>query len=256
MYVYNLSKLDSLENGLISLLGKIEYDKSILDRMEIVGQNGWTLDANSFNEKNLKFIVDSGVAAKESIDVLKIKFKVKENITETKESVIAIRNISASGGDGAYFANDAELQYVIKIVEPERITSDIYNIDDEKQIISNISASTKISQFKQNVETKQQIVFLDNNGNAIENQETLVKTGMVIKVGETLQYTLVITGDIDGDGEITVNDLAKIKLHLIESKLIAPGITLMAADVDTDNDITINDAAKVKLVLIELSKVN
>ena len=79
---------------------------------------------------------------------------------------------------------------------------------------------------------------------------------MVIKVGETLQYTLVITGDIDGDGEITVNDLAKIKLHLIESKLIAPGITLMAADVDTDNDITINDAAKVKLVLIELSKVN
>ena len=73
-------------------------------------------------------------------------------------------------------------------------------------------------------------------------------------MGETLEYTIIVTGDIDGDTEITINDLAKLKLHLIEQELLQ-GISLKAADIDEDAQITVNDAAQIKLVLIDLFEI-
>lgn len=64
-----------------------------------------------------------------------------------------------------------------------------------------------------------------------------------------LEYTLIVQGDIDG--EITVNDLAKMKLHLLEINLLE-GEALKAANMDKDEEITINDLARLKLILIGL----
>ena len=77
---------------------------------------------------------------------------------------------------------------------------------------------------------------------------------MKVKVGKTLDYTIIVTGDIDGDAQITVNDLAKIKLHLIKKELLE-GIDLKAANVDKDTEITVNDVAQLKLVLIGLFEI-
>lgn len=92
------------------------------------------------------------------------------------------------------------------------------------------------------------MVFTDEYGNVLQ-EESQLKTGIKLKVGKTLQYTLVVTGDIDKDAEITINDLAQIKLHLIGKGLLT-GIEIMAADVDEDKEITINDLAQIKLILI------
>ena len=78
---------------------------------------------------------------------------------------------------------------------------------------------------------------------------------MVLKVGDNeLQYTIIVTGDIDGDTEITTNDLAKLKLHLIDDEELT-GNSIKAADVDKDGEITINDIAQIKLVLINLMEI-
>lgn len=82
-------------------------------------------------------------------------------------------------------------------------------------------------------------------------EDEIITTGTQIKVGKTLQYTLIVIGDSDGDGEITVNDMAELKLHLIEKQLLK-GIQLRAADVDQDGEVTINDLAQMKLILIDL----
>ena len=58
-----------------------------------------------------------------------------------------------------------------------------------------------------------------------------------------------IKGDTDGDGEITINDLAQIKLHLIDIRLLE-GIDRIAADLDEDGEITINDLAQIKLIIL------
>ena len=77
---------------------------------------------------------------------------------------------------------------------------------------------------------------------------------MKIKVGKTLEYTLIVTGDIDGDGVVAVNDLAKVKLHIIEKESLT-GIYLKAGDVDNDKGISVNDCAQIKLVMINLFEI-
>ena len=85
------------------------------------------------------------------------------------------------------------------------------------------------------------------------HQQKIITTGTKIKVGKTLQYTLVVIGDIDSDGKITINDIAKLKLHIIEEQLLE-GIKLKSADIDNDGQVTINDLAQMKLILIDLLK--
>ncbi len=60
----------------------------------------------------------------------------------------------------------------------------------------------------------------------------------------------VILGDIDEDGKVSVNDLAKLKLHLIENEKLTNSNSLIAADIDKDGKITINDLARLKIILI------
>ncbi len=69
-----------------------------------------------------------------------------------------------------------------------------------------------------------------------------------------MNFTLVVTGDIDGNGEITITDFAQLKLHEIEQTLLT-GVSLKAADIDANGEITITDLAQLKLVLIGLSEI-
>ena len=46
-----------------------------------------------------------------------------------------------------------------------------------------------------------------------------------------------------------IDDLAEMKFHIIETKQLS-GIKFKAADINTDKDITIDDIAKMKLIII------
>ncbi len=129
---------------------------------------------------------------------------------------------------------------------PEGITSDIYTI--EEGFISRIKPETTVNNFKQNVETQLPMVFLDKDGNEL-NENDVIATGMTLKVGTTLEFTLIVIGDINGDGRIGLVDFAKLKLHYIEKELLT-GNALKAADIDGNGSVSINDLAQIKLVLI------
>ena len=68
---------------------------------------------------------------------------------------------------------------------------------------------------------------------------------------ENAQYTIIVIGDINGDGISDITDLARIKLHLIDKSILS-GINYEAGDVDRDKRISINDLAFLKLVLLDL----
>ena len=251
----DISNMTNIGNGIISLMGQLEYDTNLLDRVSVVGVNSWNLENNSFNESNFKFITDNNNHISQTGTMFKIKFKVKDTITEATESIIKIKGITASGGDGVIGAEDAQIGITIQMPEPveEKITSEVYVVNNEDKDISRIAPETTVAKFKENVETEQEMKFLDKDGNVL-TEDSIIATGMTIKVGKTLEYTLVVTGDTDGDGSIEVNDLARVKLHLIDYKKLT-GIELKAANIDNDDDITVNDAAQIKLVLIGLMEV-
>ncbi len=72
---------------------------------------------------------------------------------------------------------------------------------------------------------------------------------LIILISISVTNFASLLGDIDLDGDITINDLAILKLHLIGKELIE-GERLKTADLDGDGKITINDLAKLKLILI------
>ncbi len=248
----SVNDFKNIGKGLISLMGQLEYDTNILERIDVDGQNGWNLGENSFNEENFKFIIDSNKLVTDSGDIFKMKFRVKNTVTEEAKTVIKVKGISASGGDGIVGANDTSIEVGIKLSkEPAKITSDKYVI--EKTTIARVAPGTTLKTFKENVEANREIVILDKDGNELE-EDSALGTNMTLKVGEELQYTIIVTGDIDGDTEITTNDLAQLKVHLIDYEKLT-GNSLIAADVDNDKEVTINDLAQIKLVLINLLEI-
>ena len=111
---------------------------------------------------------------------------------------------------------------------------------------------TTVKEFKANIKTNQELTFIDKDGNKVDD-EAIVTTGMTVKVGNDNQYTLIVKGDIDGNGKLSIGDYAKMKLHYVKIKKLTD-LELKAADINYDNKFSIGDIAKTKLVLIGLSE--
>ena len=55
----NLNNMKNFQKGLMALTGKFEYDKEKIEMIDILGQNSWNLDKNSFNDNNFRFVTES-----------------------------------------------------------------------------------------------------------------------------------------------------------------------------------------------------
>ena len=247
----NLNNMKNFQKGLMALTGKFEYDKEKIEMIDILGQNSWNLDKNSFNDNNFRFVTESNNYVLEEGIIFKVILKVKETIEVPTEVIFKLVSIEGSNGKEDIFATDSQLS--INIVEKEqqeeaKITSDVYKI--ETHYISRIGEETTVAEFKQNVEANREITIIDNNGNKLEDDD-IIGTGMTIKVGEELEYTLIVRGDINGDGKITITDIARIKLHLIEKEILT-GADFIAADLNNDEALTVTDLAQIKLIFLEI----
>lgn len=62
-------------------------------------------------------------------------------------------------------------------------------------------------------------------------------------------YTLVVKGDLNGDGKVGLTDLANLKLSIIGKRTLTTAATL-AGDINEDGNTSLNDLAKLKLYLV------
>jgi len=68
---------------------------------------------------------------------------------------------------------------------------------------------------------------------------------------KNLDKTSILKGDLDGNGRVmTINDIAKLKLHLIGIQELT-GDYFVAADIDDNGYVDVNDLAKMKLECIK-----
>ncbi len=272
-----LDEYQDIKNGINAYKATLEYDETVFEQVreqDFVCKNNWEM--LKYNKDTKEFIAIKKVGSKVPEDVASITLKVKEEV-EPKVTEIKAKDIVTSDGKNDINIDETKVEIdIIKEQEekpdipevpdkpeepdvpqkPEKITSEKYKI--EESYISRIAPKTTVASFKknvtlENVTTSPQMVFTDANGNVLQEND-LITTGTKLKVGKTLQFTLVVTGDINKTSEITIDDVAQMKLHLIGKELLE-GIELKAADIDDDKEITINDLAQMKLVLINLLEI-
>jgi hypothetical protein len=70
-----------------------------------------------------------------------------------------------------------------------------------------------------------------------------------------IAYTALIYGDVNGDGDISVGDLAGIKLHILRQTLLS-GDYLKAANISKNSTPAISDLLAVKLQVLNIQNIN
>ncbi len=143
--------------------------------------------------------------------------------------------------------------YTAPIEEPESlyIASSIYNVGDK--YISKIKAKTTVKTLKEKLSTNATNVTISNKGTTLKETD-YIGTGMKItfKLGEeTKEYTLVVTGDITGDGKLQNGDLIKLVRYRVELITLEEPYKL-AADVNGDSRVTDSDIIVIARVLVNL----
>ena len=236
---YKNIKVDYIDNDTKILASDITYSEAMLTNQDvtatinayIIDQNGKNGSAKILNNNgnNTYIFEQNGEFTFEYMDGKEDEENPSKEIKTHKANVNWIDKIAPT----------AQIRYNTR-ENAQEIIATLVNESEEIIVINN--GSSREYKFTENGEFT--FEFQDKAGN---------KSTATAKVDwlENEEPTPTrIKGDTDGDGEITINDLAQVKLHLLEIRLLE-GIDAIAADIDNDGEITVNDLAQIKLIILE-----
>ena len=131
--------------------------------------------------------------------------------------------------------NDQEPEEKIEI-----ITS--YTIKDE--YIMNVEFNTTKEEVLNNIKVNAGKNIINSDGSSVKDDE-LVKTGMKLRLSDGSIYVIIVKGDINMDGLVSLIDLSKILLHYNGVKgFELTGNALKGADMNIDDKVSLLDVSQ------------
>ena len=119
-----------------------------------------------------------------------------------------------------------------------------------KNMITEIQPNTKNENFKKKINSTKEFDLYQEEEKI--NDDAILKTGQILKVGNQ-EYTIVVSGDVDGDGISNIRDILKInKCRLKRAEI--EGAEFLAGDINKDKKIDIMDILKINK--FRLGKIN
>lgn len=138
---------------------------------------------------------------------------------------------------------------VLKTTGVLALTSEKYTVQEDT--IRTIPVGTTVTTLLQGLTGGEYCVVL-RDGTKQEGT-AILGTGMTVQLmtGGTVAktYTLIVTGDTNGDGEISITDMIAVKAHILEKKLLS-GVYAQAADTSGDGGISITDFIQIKAQIL------
>ena len=127
------------------------------------------------------------------------------------------------------------------------MVSDKYEVTETK--IEDINDNTSVENFKRNlIVDNSYTVKIEKNGTELLAND-VISTGSITYVydGDELksQFVNIVPGDVNGSGNITISDVAKIFSHIMGFSNLDEDYNISAADVNGSNSITISDVSKI-----------
>ena len=136
---------------------------------------------------------------------------------------------------------------------PTTITSNTYHINQSSRYISKITVGTTVNTFWSKLNEKDYVVIYDKNGNIV-NGASVLATGMTAVIMDegtmAKKYTIIVTGDTNGDGKINITDMIAVKACTLKKSDLS-GAYEKAGDVNGDGKINITDFIKVKATTLK-----
>ena len=137
---------------------------------------------------------------------------------------------------------------VVELGDGDIVIDESLTVTDD--IITKVEPGSKASEIVDKIATKYTVEIKNISGTVIE-KDNLVGTGTTINIkndkDEVIStYTIVIYGDVDGDGKIYAVDYQKIKNHIMSDIGTLSGVNKIAADVDKDGKVYAVDYQKIK----------
>ena len=247
----------------IYIVGELDINKIITINAKITENNG-VLEVKYNNE-----VIDSLTKLKIDFGSLKVN-KDKIVLGEIKEYTEFMKNIKSDNLEVKLYKGTAlitkcniEEGMTLKVISSEygeimtyTITKEYVDVSkleiDEKNYIKKYNVGTTYEEILDNIDTSGNVKFVDNSGKELENSD-IIRTGskVVIELStETKEYTIVVYGDINGDGKITMSDLVKSANYLIDETIISEDCYKEAIDVTKDGNIRMSDIIKLSNILI------
>jgi hypothetical protein len=88
---------------------------------------------------------------------------------------------------------------------------------------------------------------------AQQSATAIVGTGMTLQLkadGAVIKiYQLMVTGDTNGDGEVSITDMLAVKAHIL-NKTPLSGVNAQAADTNGDGGISVTDFIQIKAKIL------
>jgi hypothetical protein len=133
------------------------------------------------------------------------------------------------------------------------ITSDLFAVGEDT--VSGIVEGVTVEQLLSGIKGGS-IRVVDKNGAVVFSGKAA--TGMVIQLmsnGKVVdEWTVVVAGDVNGDGNISVSDMLAVKAHVLNKSKLT-GAAAEAADTNGDGFISITDFIQIKAHILGISSV-
>ena len=132
------------------------------------------------------------------------------------------------------------------IPEEDVFKSEVYKVGEED--IMKIEGETTIEKFSKNITTNLKMNFMDGDLKITDNNQ-LIKTGMKLKLSNDKEYVLIVRGDINSDGRLSLIDISKLIMHYNEVKgFELTGNSKKGADMNVDGEINLIDVSQMIMV--------
>lgn len=144
----------------------------------------------------------------------------------------------------------------IVYVKKGTISSEGYTIGSG--LIRGIGRNTYANFFFASLDADKNDLKLYKDNKPFTADDKTLCTGMSVEliIGGKLRdkLTIVVEGDVNGDGKVDISDYTLIRLDILELKELK-GVFKTAADVDMDGQITISDYTQIRLNILGLKRV-
>ena len=175
----------------------------------------------------------------------------EESFIGYDKNTVGEQTVTVTYGEGI------KAEFKVNVFEKLKIDVNEYEVikEDEVTYIEGIMPNTTIEKIISKIITNGTIEIYKGN-TKITNEEQLIATGMevVIKFREQeVRYTIVVKGDLNGDGKIRIGDLSRLSRYAAGLDTTLEGANLRASDVVKDGRYgRISDISKMSRVLAGL----